>query len=106
MKALEQLKNSNLSYSKNSAKTLQDFVSKKLLPFLNSIDNRRPSLLNLRFKDKWIENDVQKKEAMLLLQVHVTSRLGHCEECSTSQMIKTLTILAKSQGYLALSQLV
>ena len=31
MKALEQLKNSNLSYCKNSAKTLQDSVSKKIV---------------------------------------------------------------------------
>ena len=43
MKALEQLKNSNLSYCKNSAKIRHDFVSKRLLPVLNSIDNRLAS---------------------------------------------------------------
>ena len=83
MKALEQPKNSNLSYCKNLAKTLQDSVSKRLLLFLNFIDNRLASLLDPRFKDKWIKNDVQKKEAMRLLQVHVTSRLGQCKEDST-----------------------
>ena len=71
MKALEQQKNSNLSSCKNSAETLRDSVLKRLLPVLNSVDNRLASLLNPRFKD-----DNQKKEAVRLLQVHVTSRLG------------------------------
>ena len=75
MKALEQLKSSNLSYFKNSAKALQDSVSKRLLPILNSIDNRLAPLLDPRFKDKWIE-DNKKKEATHLLQLHVTGRLG------------------------------
>ena len=58
MKALEQLKSSNLSYCKNSAKTLQNSDSKRLLPVLNSIDNRLASLLDPRFKDMWIKDDV------------------------------------------------
>ena len=67
-------------------------------------------LLHPRFKDSWIEDDVQKKEVMSLSQVHVTSRLGQCEKDSSStstscQMMKTKS-LPKSLGYLALSQLV
>ena len=57
-KALEQLKNLNLSYCKNLAQNLQDSVSKRLLPFLNSIDNRLASLFDARFKDKCIKENV------------------------------------------------
>ena len=79
----------------------------KLLPFLNSIDNRLASLLDPRLKDKWTEDDVQKKEAICLLEMHVTSRLGQCEEDSSSTSTSTdeTKSLPKSQGYLALSQL-
>ena len=58
------------------AKPLQDSISKRLWPVRNSIDNRLASHLDPRFKNKWIEDDVQKEEAMRLLQLHVTSRLG------------------------------
>ena len=48
------------------------------------MDNRLASLLNSRFKQKWIEND-DKKEALQVLQMHVTSRLGPFQEdCSSS----------------------
>ena len=50
------------------------------MPFLNSIDNRLASLLDPRFKYKWIEDDLKKEEVMCVLQAHVTSSLGHCEE--------------------------
>ena len=80
----EELKNSNLNCSKDLVKTLQDSVLKGLLPFINSIENRLASLPDPRFKDKWIEDNVQKKEAMRLLQVQGHSRLGPCEEDSSS----------------------
>ena len=65
--------------------SLQDSVLKRLTPFLNSIDNRLASLLDRTFKHKWIEDDVEKKEAMRVLQAQVTSSLGRCEEdCSST----------------------
>ena len=52
--------------------------------------------LDPKFIDKWIEDDVQKKEAVRLLLVHVTSRLGQCEEDSSSTSTDDEnTILAK-----------
>ena len=48
-----------------------------------------------------------KKKAMRLLQVHVTSRYNQCEEDSSSTSTDDENkILAKSQGHLALLQLV
>ena len=58
-------------------------MSKRLLPFLNFIDNRLASPLDSRFKDKLIKDGAQKK-AMRLLQVHITSRLGQYEKDSSS----------------------
>jgi len=80
MKTLGQLKNSNLSYCKKLATNLQHSVSKRLLPYLNSVDNRLASLLDPRFKHKWIEDDVQKEEAGQVLITYLASRLGQCEE--------------------------
>ena len=107
MKALEQLKTSNLSYHKNLVKTLQDPASKKLLPFLNSINYRLASPFDPKFKDKRFEDDAQKKVAMRLLQMHVTTRLGQCKKIIAAQvqMMKT-KFLPKSQDYLGLLQLV
>ena len=48
------------------------------MPFLNSIDNRLASLLDPKFKHKWIEDGVEK-EAMHMPQAH-----GQCEEDSSS----------------------
>ena len=57
----------------------------KKVPFLNCMDNRLASLLDPRFKQKWIENDDEKEEALRVLQTHVTSRLGSFQEdCSSS----------------------
>ena len=48
------------------------------------MDNRLASLYP-RFKQKWIENDDEKEEALLVLQTHVTSRLGSFQkDCSSS----------------------
>ena len=48
------------------------------------MDNKRASLLDPKFKQKWIEKD-NKKEALRVLQMHVTSRLGPFQEdCSSS----------------------
>ena len=44
------------------------------------MDNRLASLLDPRFKQKWIENDDEKEEALRVLQMHVTSRLGPFQE--------------------------
>ena len=84
VKAMEQLKNANLIHCKKLKTALPDSVLKRLLPFLNCIDNRLASLLHARFKQKWIEND-DEKEALRVLQMHVTSRLGPFrEDCSSS----------------------
>ena len=85
VKAMEQLKNANLIHCKKLATALHDSVLKRLLPFLNCMDNRLASLLHPRFKQKWIENDDEKEEALQVLQMHVTSRLGPFQEdCSSS----------------------
>ena len=84
VKAMEQLKNANLNHCKKLATALYDSVLKRLLPFLNCMDNRLASLLDPRFKQKWIEND-DEKEALRVLQTLVTSRLGSFQEdCSSS----------------------
>ena len=69
VKAMEQLKNANLNYCKKLATALHDSVLKRLLPFLNCMDNRLTSLLHPRFKQKWIENDDEKEEALRVLQI-------------------------------------
>ena len=85
IKAMKQLKNANLIHCKKLATALHDSVLKRLLPFLNCMDNRLASLLHPRFKQKWIENDDEKEEALRVLQMHVTSRLGPFQEdCSSS----------------------
>ena len=105
MKALEQMKNSNLSYYKNSAKTLQDFVSNRLLPVLNSIDNRLASLLDPRFKDKWIEDDVQKKKKLCVYcKCMPLEGLVSAKKTVVALAQMKTKLLPKSQGYLALSQ--
>ena len=85
LKAMEQLKNSNLHCCQKLAANLKDSVSKRLLPFINSPDNRFASLLDPRFKKSWIEDDVEKEDAIRLLKTHVASRLGKDdkESCST-----------------------
>ena len=84
VKAMEQLKNANLNRYKKLATALHDSVLKRLLPFLNCMDNRLASLLHPRFKQKWIEND-DEKEALRVLQMLVTSGLGPFQEdCSSS----------------------
>ena len=80
VKAMEQLKNANLNHCKKLATALYDLVLKRLLPFSNCMDNRLASLLDPRFKQKWIENDDEKEEALRVLQTHVTSRLGSFQE--------------------------
>ena len=85
VKAMEQLKNANLNHCKKLATVLHDSVLKRLLPFLNCMDNRLASLLHPRFKQKWIENDDEKEEALRVLQMHVTSGLSPFQEdCSSS----------------------
>ena len=84
VKAMKQLKNANLNHCKKLATALHDLVLKRLLPFLNYVDNRLAFLHDPKFKQKWIENDVEK-EALRVLQMHVTSRLGPFQEdCSSS----------------------
>ena len=87
LKAMEQLKNSNLQYCQKLAAKLAASISKRLLPFKNSPDNRLASLLDPRFKNRWIEDDVEKEEAICLLKTHVASRLGskYEESCSTEE---------------------
>ena len=85
VKTMEQLKNANLNHCKKLATALHDSVLKRLLPFFNCMDNRFASLLDPRFKQKWIENDDEKEEGLWVLQTHVTSRLGSFQEnCSNS----------------------
>ena len=85
VKAMEQLKNANLNHCKKLATALHDSVLKRLLPFLSCMDNRLASLLHQRFKQKWIENDDEKEEALRVLQMHITSGLGPFQEdCSSS----------------------
>ncbi|XP_076808523.1 zinc finger BED domain-containing protein 4-like [Clavelina lepadiformis] len=85
LKAMELLKNSNLHYCQKLAANLKDSVSKRLLPYINSPDNRLASLLDPRFKNSWIEDDVEKEEAICLLKTHVASRLGKDDEESCSK---------------------
>ncbi|XP_076819509.1 zinc finger BED domain-containing protein 4-like [Clavelina lepadiformis] len=80
LKAMEQLKHSNLHYCQKLAANLKDSVSKRLLPYTNSPDNRLASLLDPRFKNSWIEDDVEKEEAIRLLKTHVASRLDKNDE--------------------------
>ncbi|XP_076806287.1 zinc finger BED domain-containing protein 4-like [Clavelina lepadiformis] len=85
LKAMELLKNSNLHYCQKLAANLKDSVSKRFLPYINSPENRIASLLDPRFKNSWIKDDVEKEEAIRLLKTHVASRLGKDDEesCST-----------------------
>ena len=103
-KALEQLKNSNLSYWKNSAKTFQGSVSKRLLPIFNSIDNRLASLLDPRFKDKWTEDDIQKKKLCVCCKCMSLVGLVNAKKTVVAPAQMITKSLPKSQGYLALSQ--
>ena len=66
------------------------------------MDNRVASLLDPRFKQKWIENDDEKEEALRVLQMHVTSKLGPFQEdCSSSNSTNDDNgSLVKSQSYL------
>ena len=54
-KAMEQLKNSNLQYCQKLPAKLAASISERLWPFKNSPDNRLASLLDPRFKNRWIE---------------------------------------------------
>ena len=72
--------NSNLQYCQKLAAKLAASVSKRLLPFKNSPDNRLASLPDPRFKNSWIEDDVEIEEAKRLLKTHVASRLGSKDE--------------------------
>ena len=80
VKAMVQLKNANLSHCKKLATALHGSVLRRLLAFLKCMDNRLASLLDPRFKRKWIENDDEKEEALLVLQIHVTNRLGQQQQ--------------------------
>ncbi|CAK8682381.1 unnamed protein product [Clavelina lepadiformis] len=55
--------------------------------YINSPDNILASLLDPRFKNSWIEDDVEKEEAIRLLKTQVASRLGKDDEdsCSTEE---------------------
>ena len=98
-KALEQLKNLNHSYCENSAKTLQDSVSRDCCLFFIPWKNRLASLLDTRFKDKWIEDDVQKNK--LCIYCKCMSLVGLVSAKKTvaapAQMIKT-KFLPESQS--------
>ena len=74
LNAMEQFKKSNTQYCKNLAVNLKKSVSKRLLSFLNSPDYRLASLLDPRFKNKWIEDDLEKEEAVYLLKTHAASK--------------------------------
>ena len=76
LKSMEELKTSNLTYCHNLADSLKQSISTRLSPFLQSIDNRLASLLDPRFKKKWIEKSDEKEEAMSLLITRVAGRLG------------------------------
>ncbi|CAK8690434.1 unnamed protein product [Clavelina lepadiformis] len=93
LKAMEQLKNSNFHYCQKLAANLKDSLSKRLLPYINSPDNRLASLLDPRFKNSWIEDDVEKEEAIGLLKTHV----ARITKRVVAQRMKTLQ---KSQSYL------
>ncbi|XP_076819504.1 zinc finger BED domain-containing protein 4-like [Clavelina lepadiformis] len=102
LKAMEKLKNSNLHYCQKLAANLKDSVSKRLLPYINCPDNRLASLLDPRFKISWIEDDVEKEEAIRVLKTHVASRLGKDDEESCRWM--RMKTLQKSQSYLTLTE--
>ena len=89
VKAMKQLKNANLNHCKKLATALHDLVLKRLLPFLNCMDNRLVSLLHPRFKQKWIEND-DEKEALQVLQIQ--------QYKSTVQYKTTNTTVQVQQG--------
>ena len=61
------------------------------------MDNRLAFLLHPKFKQKWIENN-DEKEALWVLQMHVTSRLGLSQVATAQMMI--MEALPKSQSYL------
>lgn len=84
LKSMEQLINSNLNYCRKLAHDLKESVSKRLLPFLKSVDNRLASLLDPRFKNKWIEDTDEIDETTRLLKTHVASRVENDEEKSSS----------------------
>ena len=101
-KAMEQLENANLNHCKKLATALHDSVLKRLLPFFNCMDNRLASLLDPRFKQKWIENDDEKKK--LYGCYKRTSQVGlvlfkKTVAAATAQMI-IMEDLQKSQSYL------
>ena len=50
VKAMEQPKNTNLNQCKKLATVLGNSILKRLLPFLNCMNNRLASLLDPRFK--------------------------------------------------------
>ena len=106
VKAMEQIKNANLNHCKKLATALHDSVLKRLLPFLNCMDNRLASLLDPRFKQKWIENDDEKKK--LCECCNYMSQVGlvlfkKTVAAATAQMM-IMKALPKSQSYLIVLQ--
>jgi len=95
LKSMEELKNSNLQYCQKLVDNLQASVSKRLLPFLKCLDNKLATLLDPRFKNKWIEEAEEKEEATSLLKTHVASRLGTDETQSSNSSTEDENIPSK-----------